>query len=207
MLAALTRYYKSKPQSTYDFLNPLLWRHVEESPLSLLVSCDKCTLFYDSDDPFTFLSSLQSDLFVDVLKETRNPALAMQSLLTSLTRMAYYEWLPTFNVKQDLKIKSFKSCQVPQSHRGFTIVMTTLLIHHILFAIVALLFFKKTRYSMLNNAWQAISQVTSPSTAQMLEQATMIQDKTVRGWLDGSTAGRRRYAIQRIGDGRRVGLE
>lgn len=59
---------------------------------------------------FLTLDPILNAIFRDTLIDTNNPALAWQALMTSVMRMAYDDWLPTFDSFSDAKITSTIPC-------------------------------------------------------------------------------------------------
>jgi hypothetical protein len=135
----------------------------------------------------TSVNVVQTALFNDIIGNTDSPALALQAQLTTLLRMAYYDWLPQFNANSGFSSLSFQSSLVPSGHKGYYSVMSIIILHFFIIAMISLSFFMQTKHSLLDNAWQTILQVAqSPRTAEVL--STMDTDKLdheVRQALNG----------------------
>lgn len=144
-------------------------------------------------------------IFEDIMKETDNPALAWQALVTAVMRMAYYDWLPTFDYTGNATVTSMVPCQKPQHCTGFILVMANLFVHLVFVAVSSFLFFTRTRYSLLGNCWQAIAQIKAPGTGIYLDNATMLDDKKVKQEIDREGT-RRRVNIRRNDEDDRVCL-
>ncbi|KAF2140825.1 uncharacterized protein K452DRAFT_272481 [Aplosporella prunicola CBS 121167] len=164
---------------------------------------------YSTNETADFLSStlnpVLNSLFLDIMEETENPALALQALLTSVIRTAYYDLLPTFNAEEIIETTSFEPCQVPQHTKGFTIVAVNIVLHLALFITTAIWFASTTRYSLLNNVWQAVAQLKAPETEELLKESSMVDDKTVRAHVNQLEL-RRRFFVQKRDDEERVCL-
>lgn len=205
---------------TYDFLNTIasmsfgidghLYSHIQ-----LLLSCENCIKYevYDypgSDQSFNFTplvpGTILNSIFRDTLIDTGNPALAWQALTTSVMRMAYYDWLPTFDTFLDAKITSKVPCQVPIHFTGFSIVTADLALHLILFTVSVIWFSLATKTSLLNNAWQVVAQLKSRETEGLLDHATVLTDSEVKRKIKQDHEPRRRFRIREYGqpDGARL---
>lgn len=113
-------------------------------------------------EPFqTEVNIVQSALFNDILNTTESPALALQAQMTTLMRMAYYDWLPQFSAATESFALFSRPSLAPYRHTGYWVVIVVLAVHSILIAWTTLLFCKRTQYSNLDDAWQAIAQVAS----------------------------------------------
>lgn len=142
-----------------------------------------------------------------ILEETDNPALAWQALTTSVMRSVYYDRLPTFSAEETVTITRVVSCLIPVGRTGFTIVMINILVHHALVVATFVWFICSTRYSRINCAWQAVAQIKAPETEELLDKATMVDDKTVKKWVEEDENLReRRFKIKLEPENRRVCL-
>jgi hypothetical protein len=138
------------------------------------------------------------DVFQDIIDETGNVALAMQSLFTILTQRAYYDWLPRFDVYAALQKQHFESYNVPVHWTGFTIVAGILLVHGVTVLLATVLFMSMTDKSFLGSSWPAVAQVFSSAgvEGEILTYASDMSDKQVDKQLVSQGKGR---AICRIG--------
>lgn len=200
------------PSETYDFLTEVVWK-----PLKLGYNITTFDIFATHFDYVksidneaeatvgTDLNPVLSTMFADIMEETDNPTLAWQALVTTLMRMAYYDWLPTFDYMGNATITSMVPCQKPQYRKGFLLVMANMLLHLVFVAASSFLFFTRTRHSLLSNAWQVIAQIKAPETELYLENATTVDDKKVKREIDCKGA-RRRFNISRNNEDGRVCL-
>lgn len=86
-------------------------------------------------------------------------------------------------------------CQLPKHNTGFTIVAVNLGVHLSLFIVITIWFYKATKTSLLNNAWQAVAQLNSRETEEILHRATMATDTEVKKWIKEGQEPRRRFGL------------
>lgn len=201
---------KNATSETYDFLTETVWKPlflpVSSSSFGIFVTCRNCsnTTPYPSENKVgTDINPILNTIFLDIMKETDNPALAWQALVTSVMRTAYYDWLLTFDHTGNATVTLMVPCQKPKYWKGFALVMANLLVHLALVISSSFLFFTRTRYSLLSNAWQVIAQVKAPETELYLDNATMLSDKEVKREI-GHMWARRRFNIRRNNEDGRV---
>jgi hypothetical protein len=113
------------------------------------------------------------------LQQGGSIAFAMQSLVTILTSLAYYDQLEQFNGLGTVAITNFVTSTVPVSHRGFIAVISVVLVHIILLAIVVALFVVETNISALGNSWQVVAQLQSDKVESVMEGAGLKTDNQV----------------------------
>jgi hypothetical protein len=144
-------------------------------------------------------------LVQEILQQGGSIAFAMQSLVTVLTSLAYYDQLEQFNGLSTVAITNFITSTVPVSHRGFIAVVSVVLVHIILLAIVVTLFVVKTHISALGNSWQVVAQLQGDEVETVMEGTGLKPDNQVLKTLD--TDLRRRFVGVGFGpDRRRVGI-
>ncbi|KAF2125974.1 hypothetical protein P153DRAFT_399452 [Dothidotthia symphoricarpi CBS 119687] len=137
-------------------------------------------------------------VFQHILKTSRNPALALQALYTILMQMAYYDFLPQFDVKAPASLTSVGYLFVPQGWRAFGIIMGLLALHFTLLATALVLFLTKTEMSLLGNAWQAVTQVISKDTANAMHHGSAMTDREMDEYLSTQETTASRIRIARL---------
>ncbi|KAL0258769.1 hypothetical protein SLS55_006273 [Diplodia seriata] len=188
----------SMPTSSYSFVNDLLWnpQGADDRQLEITVSCQNCYQDEQQEIPQNLsvvtLPPLLGSLVADVVAETGNPALAWQALLTSTTRAAYYDWLPTFTAKSNISKTSMVYCQVPRHSRGFFIVVADMAVHLLLVAGTVIWFCKATCTTMISDAWHVVGHFKSRGVNEMLEEVTVVDDSNVKEVIKNSEVLRRR---------------
>jgi len=156
--------------------------------------CLQCKRSASSNEQSWVASTLISSLFNDILLETDSPALALQASMTSAIRQAYYTWLPEFDIEGNSTSISFVDRLAPTSRRGFWAVIGIILVHAAVCTSIAVIFFSKTKYSLLGNAWPAISQVVQLEHAQaLLQDGAMRTDIEVDRVIRKGGGMRKRY--------------
>jgi len=148
-----------------------------------IVMCPrKCFNLPDGVSDYRYLFTVDpywSLMFSRVIEETNSPALAIQAINTAKARMDYMGWLSAYTETQQAAITMLITAQVPTRVSGFAIVMFIIGAQAMLFVISAVQF-RKTRNTVLNNAWMVVSQVSSSvETADILAQSGTMTDDQV----------------------------
>jgi hypothetical protein len=136
----------------------------------------------DLDQRITTTSQFFTHLLRDIIEDTNSPSLAIQSVVTTRAKMEYFRWINTYTRQTKLVMTRTETALIPVRKLGFGLVMALITVQLALLATVAWLFFRKTRYSFLNNAWQVVAQVSetvSPATWSVLSRATMGTDSSI----------------------------
>lgn len=125
-------------------------------------------------------------IFQDIIQKTGNPALALQTLLTILLQMAYYDFLSEYDVSAPATFQTSAWLNIPNQWKAFGVILGLLVVHFTLVITAVRMFLKRTEMSLLGNAWQAVSQVVSTDTAGVLHQGATTTDREVRGTMKQS---------------------
>ncbi|KAE9371693.1 hypothetical protein N431DRAFT_441660 [Stipitochalara longipes BDJ] len=92
-------------------------------------------------------------LFQEII-ETGGPiAFALQSMITVLSSMAYYDQILQFDNNQTTQVDYIVIANTRRYCRGRLAVCIALIVHLALIVVVTLLFAKESRLSMLGNTW------------------------------------------------------
>ena len=145
-------------------------------------------------------------LFQDIVQSGGSIAFALQSLITLLSSMAYYDQLGQFNKRAQISRTQFVTANTPQRYRGFVAVATVLLVHLILLGIIFIMFLNGTRYTMLGNSWQSMSQAVTSETEAYLAIASMKVDDEVKSTMKDDGVKSLRIGIDQIEGSNRVGV-
>lgn len=137
-----------------------------------------------------------------ILKDTRNPALAVQTLYTIMMQMAYYDFLPEFDTRAEGTYRSSTAYSIPHQWTAFAAIAGLLGLHFILVAVAVTLFLTKTKMSLLGNAWQAVMQVHSDETAGVVRHGSGLTDKEMEDMLKSQGAAENRVRITKSARGR-----
>jgi hypothetical protein len=95
-------------------------------------------------------------------------AFVLQSIITSLVSIEYYGVLPQFDKVEDIQQTHFVLTNVATRRAGCIVV------------VVAALFLQQSRYSMLGNTWQAVSQVVTNDTRKFVDKALTMSDGEIK---------------------------
>ena len=156
-------------------------------------------------------SRLRSDvmhiwLFQEIVQSGGSIAFALQSLITLLSSMAYYDLLGQFDKMAPTSRTQFVTANTPRRCRGFVAVATVLLVHLILLGIIVTMFLNGTRYTMLGNSWQSVSQAVTLETEAYLATASMKVDDEVKSKMKDDGVKSLRIGIDQIDGSNRVGV-
>ncbi|KAF3929134.1 hypothetical protein ABW20_dc0110569 [Dactylellina cionopaga] len=129
------------------------------------------------------VNEIHRALFSDVITTTRNPALALQALLTSLMSVVYYDRAGQFDIAANSTAIFSTTTDIPARWRGLLIIATIIGTHFLFFFLTLGLFLKGTEASLLGNYWMAISQVVSPNTLGSIQVPVNKTDSEVEIWF------------------------
>ncbi|KAH7397160.1 hypothetical protein BKA66DRAFT_594444 [Pyrenochaeta sp. MPI-SDFR-AT-0127] len=111
---------------------------------------------------------LHSAVVSDILKDTLNPALAVQAFFTTLFSMAYNDRVFQFNVAATANTTVDVVVIMPQGHRFFSIVLVLIVLHVVIVAALTTMFIVSEHNSLLGSAWSALSQLNHEEMAGWL---------------------------------------
>ncbi|KAF2429682.1 hypothetical protein EJ08DRAFT_698180 [Tothia fuscella] len=148
-----------------------------------------------------------SQFVQEALKAGGRASFILQSLLTIIAGMSYYDQVPIFDIASQATRTTFTDTQIPGGEHtylakpagfrtGYTIVMSMLAVHCILLAVISWFFFKHTRISSLHNVWQTAAQLQSPPVAAYFARATLAEDKEIKKWIDTEGYGKKLVGIE-----------
>ncbi|KAJ3942932.1 uncharacterized protein N0V96_007163 [Colletotrichum fioriniae] len=119
-------------------------------------------------------------LFQDILQTTGDLSRAVQAMVERLHQMAYYESENGYNLEFPVTTVSSRSTYIPLRWTGLSIVQGVIALHIVLLLTTTVLFLTRTRASSLGNAWQAVAQVVSPHTQEIVDKADRMMDGEVK---------------------------
>ncbi|OAG34895.1 hypothetical protein AYO21_10945 [Fonsecaea monophora] len=120
------------------------------------------------------VSEERANLFQQVLRTTKSPALALQALLHTVTADGFYRFLPYWDVPSNYSASFSVAALQPTRSLGFFVVLGCLVVHVALVGFIALSlsgvlsFRAQSAYASINNVWQAHAQVLSPQVEEIL---------------------------------------
>ncbi|KAH7176048.1 hypothetical protein EDB81DRAFT_632868 [Dactylonectria macrodidyma] len=110
-------------------------------------------------------------VFQKIIRETGDPAQAIQALAFRFYQMLYYDWLRIFEPTHNITTVNAQDMLIPQRWTGFGVVIAIITAHFVVTALTMVLFAQRTESSLLGNAWQAVSQMVSPETQDVIRAA------------------------------------
>jgi hypothetical protein len=132
---------------------------------------------------------------------------ALQAVITTLTSHAYYDLLlPTSDEFSNLSQIMFVQALTPSLRRGFWAVMAALSAHLIVVTVITITFLIYTKFSVLDNAWQAVAQLQGEQTKDILAMASMAEDKQIKKWIEERGEARQLVGVGIMVGDERVGL-
>ena len=143
-------------------------------------------------------------LFQEIMQNGGSAAFAVQSLITLLVSMAYYDQLGQFNNIASVSQSFFIVTNLPTRWWGWLTVNIYLLLHLVVSWIILCWFATATNYTMLGESWQGLAQAVTHETLPILvESATLKDDVVKKDLMDKSTLRRRvRLGPSKDGDGK-----
>lgn len=158
-----------------------------------LFMCSRCFRSVSSDyggEQMAETNYILAAIFNHILRQTRRPALAIQTLMTILTMMPYYDQLPGFRGVADATYNLFVQMLAPASWFGFKIVLTLLGVHLLLILTIVVWFSVtagRSNAGFLGSSWISVAQVAShPEVASWLGSAVAMDDGGVKRLLRNS---------------------
>ncbi|RSL56038.1 hypothetical protein CEP53_006897 [Fusarium sp. AF-6] len=136
-------------------------------------------------------------VFQKILQQTGDPAQAVQALIFRIFQMLYYDWLPIFDATHQVTTINTQEVLIPQKWTGSAVVIAIIAAHFAVTALTMVLFAKRTESSLLGNAWQAVSQMVSPETQDIVRAAggEGMKDKEVEILAKSAGRSREAYAL------------
>lgn len=119
----------------------------------------------------------------EILRTNGSIAFALQTMITLLSSMAYYDQMSQFDKWTQAEVTFFETAQVPVGHVGFAVVTGTVIAHCILVAYCVSLFLRKTSLSRLGASWSAVAQVATGDVMEYLGHATQASDNDFQARL------------------------
>ncbi|KAM0425410.1 hypothetical protein ACHAPT_009467 [Fusarium lateritium] len=136
-------------------------------------------------------------VFQTILRETGDPAQAIQALIFRVYQMLYYDWLPVYKASHQVTTINAQDVMIPQRWTGFAVVIAIIAAHFAVTALTIVLFARRTRSSLLGNAWQAVSQMVSPETQDIIRATggEGMKDKEVEALARSAGRSNEAYAL------------
>ncbi|KAH7085944.1 hypothetical protein BKA63DRAFT_29688 [Paraphoma chrysanthemicola] len=140
-------------------------------------------------------------IFNDALNTT-SIEWALSSVITILSMTNYYGQQPAFDRVDNVTTAFFEDVLYPRDRLGLTLLMWALTAHFIVVAVLVVLFVKKTRLTLLGNAWSAFAQVAeSREVMELMAGASVKSDAEVLDELKEAQKDRLRARVVWQGEG------
>ncbi|KAF2149820.1 hypothetical protein K461DRAFT_34484 [Myriangium duriaei CBS 260.36] len=145
------------------------------------------------------MNSILRIIFMETFNETQNPALAIQTVWTTVLRTAYYNAVPYFDHYQRTGMSVMNGYQVPTKQGSFVAVAILVITHCVLTTIIVILFVLYTKDLVLNEAWTAVLDAWTPEGENLLSDDRHGARIVFEDDDDGATAlGERRVHVRRV---------
>jgi len=194
--ASLAENTSNIPLTALAELNPTKGKPFPDTNLSTLTIL-MCR--YRPGDADRFANPLHIAVFNDIVRDTRHPALALQSLYTTLFGMTYYDRLEQFNISAQATTVQKVEVERPVTHIFYSIMFAVYILHLALVGLTTALFCIHCKYSLLSNFWACRAQIWSPDTEIWLRQADTADDRTVRRWMKAAGKAKIRVRMTSLG--------
>ncbi|KAF2856157.1 hypothetical protein T440DRAFT_384667 [Plenodomus tracheiphilus IPT5] len=140
-------------------------------------------------------------IFTDAMRSTGSVAWALSSLITVLSMSNYYSQQPAFDRLDDVTVSFFTTVFFPQKTLGLMVLMWTLVAHLLLVVALIVLFIKRTRLTLLGNAWSAFLQMAnSRELMGSLSDMEQKNDNAIQDEMKELGMTERRARIERKGE-------
>lgn len=117
------------------------------------------------------------DLVQEILQSGGPLSFAMQSIVTVLTEIAYYQQLQQLNGISNVTKSTYVLVSAPVKNRGLLAVSIVLGVHIlVVFCFILPTFLQSTKISALGNAWQAVAQLNDPKLKPILDKTQLATD-------------------------------
>ncbi|KAK7947851.1 uncharacterized protein PG986_008737 [Apiospora aurea] len=136
------------------------------------------------------LQQAHACLVLDVLATADNPALAVQSLSTTLIQMLHFDEDYRWNTTAPVSYTVATEVTIPTSRFGLVSVLAVIAVHlFVLLAVALPAFLSQTKATLLGNIWLAVAQIMSDRTLEILAHSHDLTDKEVTKALHGPRKG------------------
>jgi hypothetical protein len=119
-------------------------------------------------------------LFQEIVSNGGSVAYALQSQLTLIASMTYYDQLAQFDNAAAVSQSVFIETNLPAAFWGWLGIVIVLSIHIFVAWLVLFWFLAATKYTLLGQKWQNLAQATTAETAKFIAMATDMLDDSVK---------------------------
>ena len=150
-------------------------------------SSSNASLFHQVQGYLVVPDPMHVWLFQDIVSHGGSIAFALQSLLTCITSMTYYDQLAQFDNSGPVSQSTYIETNLPQNYWGFLAVVIALAVHIVVCWIVLAWFLLGTRFTILGQSWQSLAQASTAETAEFIGMAGGMTDDEVKAKLKEAT--------------------
>ncbi|KIX05647.1 uncharacterized protein Z518_03619 [Rhinocladiella mackenziei CBS 650.93] len=154
------------------------------------------TYFYgDVKNPFILADASIGGMFLENMKRTGSVASTLASVITVLSSMTYYDQFPQYTTKDEISHVYFTTVLCPRAYSGYGALISTAIVHLVIIAIVAMLFIREAKVTLLGNSWSSISQIVTSETEEVIQNSFKLTDSEVKKILENEGRGGLRVCI------------
>ncbi|KAF2670604.1 hypothetical protein BT63DRAFT_242582 [Microthyrium microscopicum] len=135
-------------------------------------------------------------LFQEILNTGGSLAFALQSLISSLASINYYDKLALLDESEKVQQAYFMTSNAPVRHAGFIAVAAVMVFHMLMVIICLATFLAGTKWSILGNTWCSVAQLVASATIDFWDKAANgMPDRSVRELLKADGRNRARVGV------------
>lgn len=140
-------------------------------------------------------------LIQEILRTGGTVAFALQTMITLLSGMTYYDQMGQFDKATAANTTMFQVASVAVAYRGLAAVAAVMLVHSAAVAATLALFLRRTSFSRLGACWSALAQVaTGEDVAEHLRRATLLSDGQVEEEMKKKAIGHDKVRLEVVGE-------
>ncbi|KAH8891460.1 hypothetical protein GQ53DRAFT_746570 [Thozetella sp. PMI_491] len=143
-------------------------------------------------------------LVQEIMLSGGSVAFALQTMLTLLSSMAYYDTAAQFDAVAPADVSFFVVASVPLSWRGFIVVAVTMAAHLAITIALLIKFLWDTQFSRVGATWSALAQGSYGETEAWLAGAELASDQGVESSME--TEGVTSVVVGLAAENGRVGI-
>lgn len=136
------------------------------------------------DTSHTFpIHPAKTQLLQDMLRTTGNPALLLHTLSSLLVHELYQDAVPFYNISEEFEISRFVRRPSPRGRKGYTVLMSMLLLYMLLVVVLVGVFFSRVGLKsghpvVLGNSWYAVADVVRREETRDVTRTAMVSGMT-----------------------------
>lgn len=153
------------------------------------------TYYGDLDQPDFTPHMIFSSEFLDVWANTESLPSAMQTLMLRLWQTHYATYVLSSNNTYNVNATFATTTLLPVRWTGLSIVLGMVVIHLIVGAIATAMFVRYVQGSKLWHPWQAVAQLYTPETTELIEVAKDANEKDLKKWVDELEGSKEFYMV------------